>query len=96
MSDKQLPASVASVLHLMASEGLDGKAEIRCRIKDRECKAKATIRIGTHSAGGGYGSWIKHLEIEFDDDYIDDIVRDKVARIFATLAAQACNKESEE
>lgn len=91
----QLPASVASVLQLVASDGLNGASEIRCKIKGRIVDAKATITIGSHSASGSYSTWIKHLEIEFDDTYIDNLVSSKVAAIFAKLAGDACRPSNE-
>lgn len=91
MTDNKLPATVASVLQLIAKEGLGGDAEIRCRIKGAAISPTATVTINTHSSGNTYGShWVKHLEIELDDAYIDKLVADRVAKIFAKLATDAC------
>ena len=91
--EKQLQASVKSVLQLVAANGLGGDAEIRCSIHGRSIDAKATLKLNSHSSSGYSNTWIKHLEIEFDDSYIDRIVSDRVAKIFAKLAADACKKE---
>jgi hypothetical protein len=91
--EKQLQASVKSVLQLVAANGLGGDAEIRCSILGQSVDAKATLKLGHHSHGSSYSTWIKHLEIEFDDEYIDRLVANRVATIFAKLAKEACAKE---
>lgn len=91
--EKKLDASVKNVLQLVAEHGLGGNAEIRCCIKGQSVDEKATLKLGTHSAQGSYHTWISHLEIEFSDQYIDQLVRDRVNKIFAQLAADACAKK---
>ena len=90
--EKKLDASVKNVLKLVAEQGLDGSAEIRCLIKGHSIDEKATLKLGTHSHPNSYHTFVHHLEIEFDEEYIDRIVRDRVAKIFAKLAAEACAK----
>lgn len=90
--EKKLSASVKSVLQLVAEQGLNGNAEIRCRIEGQEIDAKATLRIGTHSDRGSYHTYIHHLEIDFDDAYIERLVKRRVDSIFANLVADACKK----
>jgi len=91
-AEKQLEASVKSILQLVAANGLGGDAEIRCSIKGQSVEAKATLKLGSHSHSQSYHTWIKHLEIEFDDEYIDKLVSNRVHSIFAKLAADACAK----
>ena len=91
-AEKQLEASVKSILQLVAANGLGGDAEVRCSIKGRHVDEKATLKLGTHSQPSSYHTYIKHLEIEFDDAYIDQLVSDRVKSIFAKLAADALAK----
>lgn len=91
-AEKQLEASVKSILQLVAANGLEGNAEVRCSIKGRYVDGKATLKLGTHSHPSSYHTYTKHLEIEFDDAYIDQLVSDRVKAIFAKLAADALAK----
>ena len=94
--EKKLEASVKNVLQLVAEHGLEGSAEIRCSIKGRSVDEKATLRLRTHSHPQSYHTYINHLEIEFNDAYIDKLVSDRVSAIFAKLAADACKKPTTE
>lgn len=89
---EKMQANVKSVLQLVAEHGLSGDAEIRCSIKGRHVDDKATVKLATHSLASSYHTYVSHLEIEFDDAYIDHLVSIRVAAIFAKLAADACAK----
>lgn len=93
MPEKQLEASVKSVLQLIAENGLGGDAEIRCFIKGKSVNTKATLQLGSHSSASYSHTYINHLEIVFEEEYIDRLVNTRVASIFAKLAADACKKD---